>query len=71
LVLPIEVAVKDSQSNPNRAAEVAKELIVSNKRPGKFSAANYATRNAPSWPAQRMRRSRRSDTTKRQLICLG
>jgi branched-chain amino acid transport system substrate-binding protein len=26
--LPIEVIVKDSQSNPNRAAEVAKELIV-------------------------------------------
>ena len=29
--LPVEVVVKDSQSNPNRAAEVAKELIVSNK----------------------------------------
>ena len=29
--LPVEVAVKDSQSNPNRAAEVAKELIVPNK----------------------------------------
>ena len=29
--LPVEVAFKDSQSNPNRAAEVAKELIVSNK----------------------------------------
>jgi branched-chain amino acid transport system substrate-binding protein len=29
--LPIEVTVKDSQSNPNRAAEVAKQLIVSNK----------------------------------------
>ena len=29
--LPVEVSVKDSQSNPNRAAEVAKELIVSNK----------------------------------------
>jgi len=29
--LLVEVAVKDSQSNPNRAAEVAKELIVSNK----------------------------------------
>jgi len=29
--LPVEVIVKDSQSNPNRAAEVAKELIVSNK----------------------------------------
>jgi len=28
---PVEVIVKDSQSNPNRAAEVAKELIVSNK----------------------------------------
>jgi len=27
----VEVIVKDSQSNPNRAAEVAKELIVSNK----------------------------------------
>ena len=27
---PIEVIVKDSQSNPNRAADVAKELIVSN-----------------------------------------
>ena len=27
--LPVEVIVKDSQSNPNRAAEVAKELIVS------------------------------------------
>jgi branched-chain amino acid transport system substrate-binding protein len=26
--LPIEVIVKDSQSNPNRAAEVAKELII-------------------------------------------
>ena len=29
--LPVEVAVKDSQSNPNRAAEVAKELIVPDK----------------------------------------
>jgi branched-chain amino acid transport system substrate-binding protein len=29
--LPVEVAVKDSQSNPNRAAEVAKELIVGDK----------------------------------------
>jgi branched-chain amino acid transport system substrate-binding protein len=29
--LNIEVIVKDSQSNPNRAAEVAKELIVQNK----------------------------------------
>src|SRR5271169_1026857 len=29
--LPVEVVVKDSQSNPNRAAEVAKELIVSDK----------------------------------------
>jgi branched-chain amino acid transport system substrate-binding protein len=28
---PIEVTVKDSQSNPNRAAEVAKELIVRDK----------------------------------------
>src|SRR3984885_14693361 len=28
---PVEVTVKDSQSNPNRAAEVAKELIVGNK----------------------------------------
>lgn len=28
---PVEVIVKDSQSNPNRAAEVAKELIVANK----------------------------------------
>jgi branched-chain amino acid transport system substrate-binding protein len=28
---PIEVIVKDSQSNPNRAAEVAKELIVRDK----------------------------------------
>jgi branched-chain amino acid transport system substrate-binding protein len=29
--VPVEVIVKDSQSNPNRAAEVAKELIVANK----------------------------------------
>jgi branched-chain amino acid transport system substrate-binding protein len=29
--LKYEVIVKDSQSNPNRAAEVAKELIVTNK----------------------------------------
>jgi branched-chain amino acid transport system substrate-binding protein len=29
--VPVEVTVKDSQSNPNRAAEVAKELIVGNK----------------------------------------
>jgi branched-chain amino acid transport system substrate-binding protein len=29
--LPVEVTVKDSQSNPNRAAEVAKELIVRDK----------------------------------------
>jgi branched-chain amino acid transport system substrate-binding protein len=29
--LPVEVVVKDSQSNPNRAAEVAKELIVKDK----------------------------------------
>jgi branched-chain amino acid transport system substrate-binding protein len=28
---PVEVIVKDSQSNPNRAAEVAKELIVDNE----------------------------------------
>ena len=28
---PVEVVVKDSQSNPNRAAEVAKELIVGDK----------------------------------------
>ncbi len=28
---PVEVVVKDSQSNPNRAAQVAKELIVSDK----------------------------------------
>ena len=28
---PVEVSVKDSQSNPNRAAEVAKELIVRDK----------------------------------------
>src|SRR3990170_8700651 len=28
---PIEVLLKDSQSNPNRAAEVAKELIVRDK----------------------------------------
>jgi branched-chain amino acid transport system substrate-binding protein len=28
---PVEVLVKDSQSNPNRAAEVAKDLIVSGK----------------------------------------
>ena len=28
---PVEVMVKDSQSNPNRAAEVAKELIVRDK----------------------------------------
>ena len=26
--LPVEVVVKDSQSNPNRAAQVAKDLIV-------------------------------------------
>ena len=30
-VYPVEVIVKDSQSNPNRAAEVAKELIVRDK----------------------------------------
>lgn len=30
-VYPVEVVVKDSQSNPNRAAEVAKELIVRDK----------------------------------------
>ena len=29
--VPVEVVVKDSQSNPNRAAEVAKELIVQDK----------------------------------------
>ena len=29
--LPVEVTVKDSQSDPNRAAQVAKELIVGNK----------------------------------------
>ena len=29
--VPVEVTVKDSQSNPNRAADVAKELIVGNK----------------------------------------
>src|SRR3979490_1287139 len=29
--LPSEVAVKASQSNPNRAADVARELIASNK----------------------------------------
>jgi len=29
--LPVEIVVKDSQSNPNRAAEVAKDLIVQDK----------------------------------------
>ena len=29
--MPVEVVVKDSQSNPNRAAEVAKDLIVKDK----------------------------------------
>ena len=29
--VPVEVVVKDSQSNPNRAAEVAKDLIVQDK----------------------------------------
>ena len=29
--MPVEVVVKDSQSNPNRAAEVAKDLIVQDK----------------------------------------
>jgi branched-chain amino acid transport system substrate-binding protein len=29
--LPVEVVVKDSQSNPNRAAQVAKDLIVQDK----------------------------------------
>jgi branched-chain amino acid transport system substrate-binding protein len=28
---PVEVVVKDSQSNPNRAADIAKELIVRDK----------------------------------------
>jgi branched-chain amino acid transport system substrate-binding protein len=28
---PVEVVIKDSQSNPNRAAEVAKQLIVDDK----------------------------------------
>jgi branched-chain amino acid transport system substrate-binding protein len=30
-IVPVEVIVKDSQSNPNRAAEVAKDLIVQDK----------------------------------------
>ncbi|UPJ46395.1 ABC transporter substrate-binding protein [Bradyrhizobium sp. 200] len=30
-IVPVEVVVKDSQSNPNRAAEVAKDLIVQDK----------------------------------------
>ena len=29
--VPVEVVVKDSQSNPNRAAQVAKDLIVQDK----------------------------------------
>src|SRR5216683_6740912 len=29
--IPVEVVVKDSQSNPNRAAQVAKDLIVQDK----------------------------------------
>ena len=29
--VPVEIVVKDSQSNPNRAAEVAKDLIVQDK----------------------------------------
>ena len=29
--VPVEIVVKDSQSNPNRAAEVAKDLIVKDK----------------------------------------
>src|SRR5277367_3597915 len=31
MTYPVKVIVKDSQSNPNRAAEVAKELIVGSK----------------------------------------
>jgi branched-chain amino acid transport system substrate-binding protein len=46
--LPVELAVKDSQSNPNRAAEMAKELIVSNKIDLMLAASTPETTNPVS-----------------------
>jgi branched-chain amino acid transport system substrate-binding protein len=45
---PVEVVVKDSQSNPNRAAEVAKELIVGNKIDLMLAASTPETTNPVS-----------------------
>src|ERR1700688_1325450 len=45
---PVEVVVKDSQSNPNRAAEVAKELIVSDKVDLMLAASTPETTNPVS-----------------------
>jgi branched-chain amino acid transport system substrate-binding protein len=45
---PVEVIVKDSQSNPNRAAEVAKELIVGDKVDLMLAASTPETTNPVS-----------------------
>ena len=45
---PVEVVVKDSQSNPNRAAEVAKELIVGDKVDLMLAASTPETTNPVS-----------------------
>jgi Periplasmic binding protein len=45
---PVEVFVKDSQSNPNRAAEVAKELIVGDKVDLMLAASTPETTNPVS-----------------------
>jgi branched-chain amino acid transport system substrate-binding protein len=45
---PVEVVVKDSQSNPNRAAEVAKELIVGEKVDLMLAASTPETTNPVS-----------------------
>src|SRR5258708_10820843 len=46
----IDVVVRDSQSNPNRAAEVAKELIVRDKIDLMLAASTPATTNTVSTP---------------------
>src|ERR1700729_1196531 len=45
----VEVLVKDSQSNPNRAAEVAKELIVKDKVDQFGSASQLIKTNPVLW----------------------